>query len=105
VATLEEIPNVGPSIADDLRRIGIHEPADLVGQQPDDLYRSLCVATSARQDPCVLDVFLSAVRFMEGAPPRPWWHYTAERKQRYGAVTARPSERSGSARPASTRPR
>ena len=89
IAALEEIPNIGPSIADDLRLIGIHEPADLVGEQPDELYRSLSAATRTRQDPCVLDVFISAVRFMEGAPPRPWWHYTAERKRRYAAVTAR----------------
>jgi hypothetical protein len=33
----------------------------------------------------VLDVFLSAVRFMEGAPARPWWHYTAERKRALAA--------------------
>jgi hypothetical protein len=87
-AVLEDVPNVGPSIAADLRQIGIHHPNELVGQQPDDLYRALCLATQSRQDPCVLDVFISAVRYMEGAPPRPWWHYTAERKRRYAAVTA-----------------
>lgn len=89
IAALEDIPNVGPSIAGDLRRLGIHEPGDLIGQQPDELYRALCVATRTRQDPCVLDVFIAAVRFMEGAPPRPWWHYTAERKRRYAEVTKR----------------
>lgn len=26
---------------------------------------------------------ITAVRFMQGAPPHPWWHYTAERKQRF----------------------
>jgi hypothetical protein len=36
----------------------------------------------------VLDVFLSAVRFMEGAPARPWWHYTAERKRALAARAA-----------------
>jgi hypothetical protein len=25
--------------------------------------------------------------FMEGAPPHPWWHYTAERKRRFAAST------------------
>ena len=44
------------------------------------MYRALCEATGARQDPCVLDVFIAVVRFMEGGPPTPWWHYTAERK-------------------------
>jgi hypothetical protein len=95
IATLEDIPNVGPSIAADLRQIGIHEPGALVGCEPYDLYRSLCEATGTRQDPCVLDVFISAVRFMEGAPPKPWWHYTAERKRRFPVlpVPAQDSQR------------
>jgi pathogenicity locus Cdd1 protein len=33
----------------------------------------------------VLDTFIAAVRYMEGAPKRPWWHYTAERKRRLAA--------------------
>jgi hypothetical protein len=85
---LEDLPNIGPSIASNLRRVGVHRPCDLIGQQPDELYRELCAATGVRHDPCVLDVFMAAVRFVEGEPARPWWHYTAERKQRYAAVTA-----------------
>ena len=81
VTTLEQIPNVGPSIAGDLRLIGVRTPRALVGRDPYRLYLSLCKATRERQDPCVLDVFISAVRFMEGAPVKPWWHYTAERKR------------------------
>jgi hypothetical protein len=34
----------------------------------------------------VLDTFIAACEFMRGAPPTPWWHYTAQRKRRYGAV-------------------
>ncbi len=79
--TLESIPNVGRSIAADLRLLRIEKPADLVGRDPRELYLALCKATRSRQDPCVLDTFISAVRFMEGAPARPWWHYTAERKK------------------------
>jgi len=30
--------------------------------------------------PCLADVFISAVKFMEGAPHQRWWHYTEERK-------------------------
>ena len=37
-----------------------------------------------RHDPCVLDVFMSITRFMDGDPPRPWWDYTAERKALLG---------------------
>ncbi|SMQ97489.1 mitomycin resistance protein [Xanthomonas fragariae] len=31
-------------------------------------------------DPCVIDVFLSIVRFMEGEAPQPWWAFSKERK-------------------------
>jgi hypothetical protein len=80
---LESIPNVGVSIARDLRSIGIKQPQDLIGRNPHSLYQALCDQTRTRQDPCVLDTFISAVRFMEGAPARPWWSYTAERKKRF----------------------
>ena len=38
------------------------------------------MATWLRQDPCVLDTFISITRFMDGDEARPWWAYTAERK-------------------------
>jgi len=79
---LEEIPNIGPSIADDLRALDIFEPAQLVGQDPFALYRRSNELAGETQDPCLCDAFIAAVRFMEGGPPRPWWYYTAERKQR-----------------------
>ena len=77
---LTDLPNVGPSIAADLRLIGIEAPAQLVGHSPLDMYRRLCDVTATRHDPCVLDVFMSITRFMDGEPPRPWWDYTVERK-------------------------
>ncbi len=82
---LEQIPNIGPASAEDLRLIGICNPKDLVGRDPYVLYRELCEKTGRRHDPCVIDVFISAVRFMEGRPKRPWWAYTAERKQKLAA--------------------
>jgi hypothetical protein len=84
--TLEEIPNIGPSVARDLRSIGIETPRALIGRDPCALYQALCRRTGSRQDPCVLDTFISAVRFMEGAPARAWWHYTAERKKNFSHV-------------------
>ena len=84
--TLEAIPNNGPSIAGDLRSIGIKQPRQLVGRDPHRLYLKLCQHTGSRQDPCVLDTFIAAVRFMEGAPARPWWRYTAERKKKFGSL-------------------
>jgi hypothetical protein len=81
--TLESIPNIGSSIAADLHLIGINSPAELIGQEPYKLYKDLCKVTGQRQDPCVLDTFIAATRFMSGEPPKPWWHYTEERKARF----------------------
>ncbi|CAN5301914.1 hypothetical protein BH11PSE14_BH11PSE14_13350 [soil metagenome] len=82
---LEDIPNIGPSVADDLRGIDIFEPAQLVGRDPYALYWELCERTGELHDPCVCDTFIAAVRFMDGGPVRPWWYYTGERKQRLAA--------------------
>ncbi len=84
VRQLTDLPNVGPSIAADLVRIGISSPAQLAGKDPLALYDALCAATRARQDPCVLDVFMSITRFADGGAARPWWNFTAERKRLYG---------------------
>jgi Pathogenicity locus len=81
VIRLEDIPNVGGATAGDLRRLGIRVPGDLPGRDPFALYDNLCRQTGQRLDPCVIDVFMAAVRFMEGEPKRPWWKYTAERKR------------------------
>jgi DNA transformation protein len=81
VSALEDLPNVGKAIAADLRRIGIRTPDALAGRDPYALYDALNRATGVRHDPCVLDTFIAVVRFVDGAPARPWWHYTAERKR------------------------
>jgi len=85
-ATLQDIPNIGPAVAAKLRRIDICEPSDLVGRDPYELYEEFAERTGARPDPCLLDVFIAATRFMSGEPPRPWWEYTAERKHRLGGI-------------------
>ncbi len=85
-AKLEQLPNVGPATAKVLRFIGINRPKDLLHRDPFALYKKLCTQTGERYDPCVLDTFIAAVRFMEGAPTRPWWAYTAERKRKYPNV-------------------
>jgi hypothetical protein len=83
---LEQLPNIGPSIAADLRLLGVKHPQDLATRDAFVLYQALCAATGKRQDPCVLDTFLSATDFMRGADARPWWAYTAERKAVYGTL-------------------
>lgn len=81
ITSLRAIPNVGPATAGDLHLLGVRMPADLVGRDPYAMYDQLCERTGVRHDPCVIDVFISAVRYMEGAPARPWWAYTAQRKR------------------------
>ena len=85
IAHLEDIPNVGPAVAADLRQLGIKLPAELPGCDPYAMYDELCRITGHRHDPCLLDTFIAAVRFMEGAPKRSWWKYTAERKRELAA--------------------
>lgn len=81
ITNFKEVPNVGPATVKYLHMIGISTPFELIGQDPYTMYDNLCTALEKRFDPCLIDVFISAVRFMEGAPPRKWWEYTAERKK------------------------
>jgi hypothetical protein len=81
VTDLQQIPNIGPSIAADLRRIGISWPQDLLAKEPYAMYDELCRITGVHHDPCSLDVFIAATRFMAGEPAKPWWKYTSERKR------------------------
>ena len=86
ITDLRQIPNIGPAIAEDLRRIGVSSPQDLSGKDPYAMYEDLCRDTGVRHDPCVLDVFIAAVRFMEGESAKPWWEYTPERKRTLAAI-------------------
>ena len=87
---LEQLPNVGPAVAADFRLLGLARPQDLIGRDPYALYDELCRLTGRRHDPCLLDTFIAAVRFMGGEPARPWWAYTAERKRAVQARGKRP---------------
>jgi len=86
VSQLTDLPNIGPSLAGDLRLLGIARPQQLQDADAYRLYRRLCDSTQVRHDPCILDVFLSITDFMAGNPPRVWWHYTAERKRRWPSL-------------------
>jgi len=88
LARLEDIPNVGPAVAADLRQLGITLPGELLGRDPYAMYDDLCRITGQRHDPCLLDTFIAVVRYMEGAPKKPWWKYTAERKREMAARNA-----------------
>jgi len=81
ITRLTQIPNIGKAIAADLRLLGIERPDQLIGEDPFMLYRDLSRVTGKPCDPCVIDVFMAAVHFMDGGAARPWWTFTDERKQ------------------------
>ncbi len=81
VLDLQALPNIGKAIARDLQIIGIEHPQQLIGKDPFNLHERLCKITGKNHDPCVIDVFMSAVDFMEGGEPKAWWEFTSERKK------------------------
>ncbi len=80
VSQLEDLPNIGPAMANDLHLLGIHHPQQLIGQNAYQMHRELCRLSNKDYDPCVIDVFLATVDFMEGGTALPWWNFTEERK-------------------------
>ncbi len=81
VSHLDALPNIGKAISANLQIIGIDHPKKLIGKKPFEMYHELCIKTGQRHDPCVIDVFMSAVHFMGGGDSRPWWSFTEERKK------------------------
>src|SRR3954452_12235512 len=70
---LEQLPNIGPSLAADLRLLGVVHPSELATKDAHQLYVTLCAKTGKRQDPCVLDTLMAPVVFMRGGEARAWW--------------------------------
>lgn len=83
---LQDIPNIGPAMVRDFQALGVREPKHLKGKDAYTLYKKMCKLSGKRQDPCVLDTYMAAVDFMNGAPARPWWWYTKKRKKEYPGV-------------------
>ena len=83
ITDLKCIPNVGPATTRCLNMLGITKPFELIGQDPYSMFKRLCMITGKNVDPCLADVLISAVKYMEGAPPQKWWYYTEERKKHY----------------------
>jgi hypothetical protein len=89
---LQELPGVGPSIADDLYALGIRKPDDLVGRDPDALYEKSCKLQGVRIDRCLLYVYRCAVNYATNPPRDPelckWWNWKdggmADRRRRNG---------------------
>jgi hypothetical protein len=77
---LRQLPNVGPAVARLLLRLGVERVADLRGQDAGALFERLCALDGRRHDPCLLDTFTAVVDYANGAPARPWWYYSRQRK-------------------------
>ncbi len=82
---LEQLPDVGPAVAAYLRQAGGGPSPGPAGPGPYAMYEEVCRSTGTRLDPCLLDTFIAAVRFMGGEGAKPWWAYTAERKRELAA--------------------
>jgi hypothetical protein len=76
---LEQIPGVGKSIAQDLRRIGITSVSQLKGKDPERLYETLCRFKASPVDRCMLYVLRGAVYYASEKDPEPelleWWNW------------------------------
>lgn len=75
---LEDLPGVGPSIAGDLRRIGVLRPSELGSLDPEALYERL-QDVDGPTDRCVLYVFRCAQYAVTNSDPNPellrWWNW------------------------------
>lgn len=86
VVDFAQIPNIGPAMIRDFEILGIKRPQDLKGKDELSLYQEINKKTCKRHDPCVLDTYMAAIDFMNGAPARSWWKYTKVRKRQYPDV-------------------
>ena len=75
---LEDLPNIGKSIATDLRRVGILRPDQLLHREPLAVFLDLASAMGHRHDPCVLYTLLAVRHFQISSEAKPWWKFTAE---------------------------
>jgi hypothetical protein len=77
---LQAIPGVGPSIAEDLRALGIKDPTGLRGKDPETLYDRSNRLRGVTQDRCLLYVFRCAVYFASTSRHQPeklkWWNWS-----------------------------
>lgn len=83
---LTTLPGVGPSIAADLRALGVRSVRDIARRDPERLYARLNALTGTRQDPCVLYTFRCAVYAARSRRPRStllkWWAWKDRRLPR-----------------------
>jgi hypothetical protein len=79
-SNLSDLMNVGKAVVSYFERAGITRIDQLAGRDPLEIYDTMCEVDGRRHDPCLLDTIMSAVDQANGHPARPWWTYTAHRK-------------------------
>lgn len=79
-ARLEDIPNIGKSIASDLRGLGIMNPQLLAKRDPLKTYLALSGPMNKRHDPCVLYTLMAARHYLDTGESVAWWKFTGEGK-------------------------
>jgi nucleotidyltransferase/DNA polymerase involved in DNA repair len=76
---LQTLPGIGPSLARDLRALGIRRVSDLRRRNPERMYVQLGRLRGASQDPCVLYTFRCAAYAARTVRPDPellkWWNW------------------------------
>ncbi|MES2475789.1 MAG: helix-hairpin-helix domain-containing protein [Verrucomicrobiota bacterium] len=82
LSRLEELPNIGPRIAADLRALGIRTPEDLAHTDPLETYERLAEPMGKRHDPCVFHTLLAVEHFFASGEALVWWKFTEEGKRR-----------------------
>lgn len=86
---LEDLPNIGKSIAADLRGLGILTPQQLAQHDPLKTYLALSGSMGQRHDPCVLYTLLAAKHFLDSGESVPWWKFTEQGKALLAAQAKR----------------
>jgi nucleotidyltransferase/DNA polymerase involved in DNA repair len=75
---LQSLPGIGPSLARDLRDLGVRRVADLKRRDPERMFARL-ERLRGRQDPCVLYAFRCAAYAARTARPKAdllkWWNW------------------------------
>lgn len=65
---LTAIPNVGRAVAGKPRALDITSADDLRRRDAEERFERVCARDGRRRDPCLLDTFVAAVDWADGAP-------------------------------------
>lgn len=78
--SLTDLPNIGKSIASDLKKIGIDSSSELEKRNPLSIFEELRTVMGKRHDPCVYYTLLSVDHFLRTGESLAWWKFTDQGK-------------------------